>query len=274
MGNTESFAVTPLPPQVPREYYALSVAEAKEALNEAEAQDNYRWKCSSCAANSAARRQMDYSPRAPEADFQYKMMVAGEAMPAWLKRGMPLQLRAAMLANSADGGMPHTRPGLVCFPQYFKLDGGSGQTTFTHECIHVHQREHAAAWNQLYADVWNMEPYLGHIPAELEGRRRYNPDTLWAGLYIWRRRWVPVPIYSRPDSPTLGAIKVAWYDVKSEEWQSFAPPEFEAEFGALTPSEQEHPNELAAYWLSQPAGLGAVASARARMEAAVKELAR
>jgi hypothetical protein len=274
MGNTESFVVTPLPPQVPREYYALNVGEAKEALEQAEAQDNYRWKCASCAANTAARRLMDYSPRAPEADLQYKMMVAGEAMPVWLKRGMPVRLRVATLANSADGGMPHTRPGaLVCLPQYFQLDGAIGQTTFTHECIHVHQREHAAAWNRLYADVWGMEPYDGEIPAEIGGRRRFNPDTLWAGLYMWQRRWVAVPVYNRPDSPKLGAIKVVWYNVESGEWQSFAPPEFEADFGALTASEQEHPNELAAYWLSQPA-MGSIAPARARMEAAVKELAR
>jgi hypothetical protein len=274
MGNRESFVATAIPPQVPREYYALSVAEAREALEEAEAQDNYRWRCSSCAANVAARRLMDYSPRAPEADFQYKMMVAGEAMPNWLKGGMPVRLRAVTMANSADGGMPHTRPGgLVCFPQYFQLEGSVGQTTFTHECIHVHQRDHAAAWNRLYADVWGLEPYTGHIPEEFEKRRRFNPDTLWAGLYIWRQRWVPVPIYSRPDAPALGAIKVAWYNVESGEWQSFAPPEFEADFGQLTASEQEHPNELAAYWLSQPA-VGPIAPARARMEAAIETFTR
>ncbi len=273
MGNIQSFVPTMLPPQVPREYYALSAAEAREALEAAEAQDNYRWKCTTCAANAAARRLMDYSPRAPEADFQYKMMVAGEAMPSWLKRGMPARLHVATLANSADGGMPHTRPGLICFPQYFKLDGSMGQTTFTHECIHVHQREHAAAWNQLYADVWGLEPFSGEIPADLDGRRRFNPDTLWAGLYIWRRRWVPIPVYSRPDAPALGAIKVVWYNAESGEWQSYAPPEFEAEFGQLTASEQEHPHELAAYWLSSPA-VGPVSPAHARMEEAVKEVAR
>ncbi len=274
MGNTESFVPTVMPPQVPREYYALSAAEAHEALEQAEARDNYRWKCASCAANAAARRQMDYSPRAPEAEFQYKMMVAGEAMPAWLKRGMPVRLRAVMLANSADGGMPHTRPGgIVCFPQYFQLDGAAGQTTFTHECIHVHQREHAAAWNRLYADVWGLEPYTGRIPEELEKRRRLNPDTVWAGLYMWRRRWVAVPVYTRPESPALGAIRVAWYDLERGEWQSYAPPEFVADFGELSASEQEHPNELAAYWLSAPA-VGPVAPARARMEAAVEQFAR
>jgi hypothetical protein len=274
MGNTESFAVTPLPPQVPREYYALSAAEARAALEEAEAQDNYRWRCASCAANTTARQSMDYSPRDPEADFQYNMMVAGEAMPTWLKRGMPLRLRAAMLANSADGGMPHTRPGgLICFPQYFKLSGANGQTTFTHECIHVHQREHTAAWNRLYADVWELEPYTGKIPRDLEAKRRLNPDTVWAGLYIWRKRWVPVPVYLRPEAPTLGAIRVAWFDTVDRMWQAWTPAEFEAEFGELSASEAEHPHELAAYWLSTPAG-GPVAPARAKMEAAVEEFAR
>lgn len=271
MGNTESFVPTQMPPQVPREYYALSKQEAKVALEEAEAKDNYRWRCETCAMNTAARRMMDYSPRDPAAGLNYELLVAGEGLPKWLKAGMPAQLRVVTLANSADGGMPHTRAGgIVCLPQHIQPVGPSWQTTFNHECIHVHQRERADEWNQLYREVWQMEPYTGHIPQELEGRRRFNPDTLWAGLYIWRGRWVPVPIYARPESPVLGAIKVAWVDVVEGRWQSFAPPEFEADFGALTTSEQEHPHELAAYWLSTPT-LGQTSPARARMEAAVQK---
>ncbi len=270
MGNTESFIPTPMVPQVPREYYALTKREGTEALEEAEAQDNYRWRCETCAMNRTARRAMDYSAREPAVDLSYELLVAGEGLPQWLKAGMPARLRVVTLANSADGGMPHTRAGgIVCLPQYIDTRGPAWQTTFNHECIHVHQRERAEEWDRLYRDVWQMEPYKGAIPQELEGRQRFNPDTLWAGLYCWRGRWVPVPIYARPDAPVLGAIKVAWVDVIEGRWQSFAPPEFEADFGALTASEQEHPHELAAYWLSTPA-VGSVPPARARMETAVQ----
>jgi hypothetical protein len=44
------------------------------------------------------------------------------------------------------------------------------------------------------------------------------------------------------------------------------------EFGQVSDSEAEHPHELAAYWLSEPVGMGPISNARRLLEDAVENL--
>jgi hypothetical protein len=268
--RTESFQPSA---QIPREITVMNRNDAAEALQEAEEFDEYRAACERCQMNKAARRLMDYSTREPISDVQYYMLRLAEAMPAWLKRTLPHNIRVAMLAPSADGGMPHTRHGnIICFPQYFPFDGRTAQTTVNHEMIHIHQRAHPVIWDAIYKRIWQFTRFTGTIPDELLPRIRLNPDTILTPLYVWRNTWMPLPVFTRPESPMIGAMKLIWYNVRTGEWQQVTPPEFVDEFGQLADAEAEHPHELAAYWLSEPAGAGPVSNARKLLEEAVENL--
>jgi hypothetical protein len=236
----------------PRDVHICTKEEAEDILARAEHVDNYRSECATCRLNAAARTGQDYSPRPPTADV-VPFLTAIEKFPQWLKDYLPPILYIVFLANSADTGMPHTRqPNIICLPQHFDITSSQGQATFMHECIHVHQRTFPDLWDRIYADVFHLEPYRGTLPDNLESRRRFNPDTFKTPYYMWKRRWVALPIFSNTSAPSLGSIKIAYYNVKSGAWQSFIPPEMENFFGELSVAQAEHPNELVAYWLATP----------------------
>lgn len=78
---------------------------------------------------------------------------------------------------TADGGLPHTRPpNFICIPYNFPTEDLA--KTVLHERVHVSQRLHPEAWERLFGEVWDMKPWHGSIPAEIESRRRLNPDIL------------------------------------------------------------------------------------------------
>lgn len=270
MGHSQSRAETFFSKQ-PRDVHVLGQEEATDILSRAELIDNYRGSCAACRANSAARAGQDYSARPPSADT-VPFLSAIESFPAWLRDYLPPILYIAFLANSADGGMPHTRPqNIVCLPQFFTIDGGAGRQTFMHECIHIHQRTYPEIWTRLYAEILHMEPYRGSLPDTIEARRRYNPDTSAEPLYMWRRTWVTVPTFSRPEQPQLGAVKILYYNVKSGAWQAFMPPAMAAELGELSIAQAEHPAELTAYLLSE-AATGVAAELKREFEQRLAEL--
>ena len=234
----------------PRDIHICTQGEGQDILARAEYADNYRTACKLCPKNHAARTGQDYTARSPTAD-SLQFLRAIQTFPNWLKDYLPPVLYIIFLANSADGGMPHTRqPNIICLPQYFEIDSEAGRKTFMHECIHVHQRTYPQLWDRIYYDVFEMEPYEGTFPDALVTRRRLNPDTLIQPHYMWKGRWVPIPIFSNTQTPVLGSIKIAYYNVKSGAWQSFIPPEMEEFFGQMSMAQAEHPNELAAYWLT------------------------
>ncbi len=239
----------------PREIHILSAHEANEMLLRADLVDNYRHQCSQCSINKKAREGQDYTARQPSAsaiDFQRAI----NTFPDWLRHYLPPILYIAFLAPSADGGMPHTRPSnIICLPQYFNINDPGAIETFMHECVHIHQRTYADMWNRVYYEVFGMEPYTGDLPSTLASKQRFNPDTILEPLYMWKKRWVAVPVYLRVDAPQLGQIRIAYYNVKSGAWQSFIPAEMD-EYSGLSVSQAEHPAELTAYWLSSAAGDG------------------
>jgi hypothetical protein len=201
--------------------------------------------------NTAARRGQDYTVRQPTSDSA-PFYAAVERFPKWLRNYLPPILYVIYLANSADGGMPHTRPqNIVCLPLHMRVDDPAGQTTFMHECIHIHQRTYPDLWKRLYSEILELEPYNGPLPDSVQERRRLNPDTLAEPLYMWRGIWVAVPVFTQPDAPQLGAVKILYYNVRTGAWQAFMPPEMVAEFGLLSTAQAEHPAELAAYLLSE-----------------------
>lgn len=252
----------------PRDVHICSQADAEQILAGTEYADNYRTACAACALNARARKDQDYSPREPTTNVT-PFLSAIERFPNWLKDYLPPILYIIFLSNSADGGMPHTRqPNVICLPQYFNVESPRGQATFMHECIHIHQRTYPELWNRIYFDIFHLEPYRGQLPDSLTERRRYNPDTFQTPYYMWKGRWVAIPIYKTPETPTLSSIKIAYYNVKSGAWQSFMPPEMETFFGAgLSVAQAEHPNELVAYWLadSGPTATGAAATSADRL---------
>ena len=235
----------------PRDIHICSKEEADDILARCEHIDNYRSACVACRLNGAARASQDYSSRHPTINSVVPFLSAVEKFPNWLKDYLPPIIYIIFLANSADGGMPHTRqPNVICLPQYFDITTPIGQTTFMHECIHIHQRTFPDLWDRIYDEVFHLEQYTDVLPDSLETRRRYNPDTFIKPYYMWEGRWVAVPIFSNVNSPVLSNIKIAYYNVKSGAWQSFIPPEMEAFFGELSVAQAEHPNELVAYWLA------------------------
>ncbi len=237
----------------PRDVHICTKEEAEDILARADHVDNYRSACATCRLNAAARAGQDYSPRTPTTNV-VPFLAAIEKFPQWLKDYLPPILYIIFLANSADGGMPHTRqPNIICLPQYFDIESAAGQETFMHECIHVHQRTYPDLWDRIYYDIFHLEPYRDTLPDSVANRRRYNPDTFREPFYMWKGRWVAIPIYMNPQSPSLSSIRIAYYNVKSGAWQSFMPPEMEAFFGTeLSVAQAEHPNELVAYWLASP----------------------
>ena len=265
MGHSQSKAESFFSKQ-PRDVHVLDQVAAADILSRAELVDNYRGSCAACRLNATARAGQDYSARPPSTDT-VPFLAAIESFPAWLRDYLPPILYIAFLANSADGGMPHTRPqNIVCLPQYFNPEGAAGRETFMHECVHIHQRTYPDIWDRIYRTVFHMEPYRGPLPDALETRRRYNPDTSAEPLYMWRSRWVAVPAFSRPEQPQLGAVKILYYNVKTGAWQAFMPPEMVAEFGDLSVAQAEHPAELAAYLLSGGAAASSQQAAAIRQE--------
>ena len=243
----------------PREIHIVSAHEANELLLRADLIDNYRHRCSQCLVNRKAREGQDYTGRSASSPIQSQSIDFQRAIntfPDWLRNYLPPILYIAFLAPSADGGMPHTRPSnIICLPQYFNINDPGALETFMHECIHIHQRTFRDIWYRLYYEVFGMEPYTDRLPDALMTRQRLNPDTILEPFYMWKKRWVSVPIYLRTDTPQLGEIRIAYYNVKSGAWQSFIPPEMN-DFTDLSVSQAEHPAELTAYWLSSSAGDG------------------
>jgi hypothetical protein len=254
----------------PRDIHVCSATEGSDLLARAELVDNYRAACAACPKNTQARRSQDYSARPPTADT-VPFYTAVEQFPKWLKAYLPPILYIIFMANSADGGMPHTRPqNIICLPQHMDVAGSA--STIMHECIHIHQRTFPDLWERLYAELLEMEPFRGDLPESVEARRRLNPDTIAEPLYMWRRTWVAVPVFTQPDMPQLGSVKIVYYNVRTGAWQAFMPPEMERELGKLSTAQAEHPAELAAYLLSDGGSSSGSGNLKRHFEERLNEL--
>ena len=236
------------------EFIFLEQKDAADALNAAEQIDNYRTKCLNHNANTISRRGQLYNAYNYQLHYRYIMEDTLQASKKHLPNKLLNeigQVRIVILFPSADGGMPHTRPGnIICFP--CQVDTPSFET-IQHELWHIHQRIYPEFWEKLLEKQWLFRPWLpsDELPLLLEKQRRYNPDTLKQPYWIWKDEWVPVPIFQNVTQPTLSECKIWWYNAKTELVSHSLPPEVASFFGSRMPAAAyEHPYEMAAYMLS------------------------
>jgi hypothetical protein len=216
-----------------------------ELLRNAETNDKYEYRCSLIPINQIARRACRYIP-ALSASAAHALPEV--SVPQWLRRDITTPVPIVMMDPTADEGMPHTRCTAICIPVNRTLE----PTTLYHELIHIHQKQYPARWAAAYKDGIDFEIWPGTLPDELESRRRINPDTVEHPYWIWRSRWVPVPVFVSPSERVqLRKIRVLFYDAVAAEWSSAAPREWVEFFGnSLPESHIEHPHELAAYLIA------------------------
>ena len=218
---------------------------AEVLLRNAEAQDEYLTACAAHAANAPSRRTYAANSIPPNLVNHYQDRIKALRLPRRLL-DLP-RIPIVTLMPSSDGGMPHSRPNMVCIPRLELLESTE---TMIHELWHVHQRIYQAEWTIVFKSL-GWKPYEGELPAGLERYRRINPDTVDSPLWIFEDTWVPVPLF-RDVGASLTEADVWFYHVKEGHRQRTVPPALAEAFPDLPASAYEHPRELAAYALSSP----------------------
>jgi hypothetical protein len=228
--------------------FIFNLNDALIELNKAEQSDKYIHKCTTSWSNRAARLYNKYEPyenTKDETKEDTKNDIV-ELLPKWL----PHNTKIILLNSSADNGMPHTRPNIICLPYNESLL--KNKSTLFHESIHIHQRILPQVWELVYEKAWKMKRWDFKLPDEIQKYRRYNPDTIMDGLYVWNDEWVVVPVYLRKDKPELDRIRLHFYNIKTGNIIGYIPQDWKEFFGTdLGDAEQEHPNEMAAYSLQK-----------------------
>jgi len=219
-------------------------------LQDAEDKDHYLKKCHLHKSNSLARRSLSYSANSVT-DKEYFKNILDKSMDSIPQR-LKMELREVViipLMPSADGGMPHTRPSsIICLPNPKQILSTS---TLIHELWHVHQRLYKEKWVQTFESMgWSK--WNGTLPRALDDHRRFNPDTIDCPLWIFRNRWVPVPVFKDVMRPEIGDIFMWFYDTKNTTRVTSIPLELETEYPGMPASAYEHPREIAAYLLADP----------------------
>jgi hypothetical protein len=190
------------------------------------------------------------------------------------------------VANSIEGGFPHTRGGSIVISQTVLTRFGLMKSKLPeaksivgiaslllHEQSHVFQRQNAQLMGKLYTDVWGFKRADKIESCEwLELRHLANPDGLDTGWifpiadgdktrYIW-----PLVIFDSPDKPQrMGAdfreigLELQKTDkgfgvvVSADKVPAYKPlaeiPDYVTKFGNW--EESFHPNEIAAEMFSR-----------------------
>lgn len=226
--------------------------QAQQLLNEAEREDFYLEECHDDKSNSLARRNLTYTANTVSLrDRNYASIFLDGS-----KGFLPIrflndlnEVKIIQLMPSADGGMPHTRPGnIICYPDISQL---FSKTTLIHELWHIHQRLFKDLWFKTFKRIgWVM--WDGKLPDELENARRFNPDTLDCPFWVFDEEWVPVPIFRNITNPNVADVEIWFYNIKKQYHIKRIPGQIESYFPGLNPSAYEHPREITAYMLSEP----------------------
>lgn len=220
----------------------MSVSLASQWLKEAEALDSYRSKCLKDPVNAAARRSCSYTVW-PDQSIAKGLQEKGYGS------------KLVIVHPSCEGGMPHTRAGgVVCLPAYWpeqKL-----QTTLRHEMIHLWQRDNPEEWKaKATREGWVSVPEEAvkrELSEEWMSLCRLNPDTCSSRWWAWKGYYIPLPLFTRRDSPELHDISVRWFDRTSGRVLSSPPTSYIKAYGNVPPSSMEHPFELWAYQMEKP----------------------
>jgi hypothetical protein len=225
--------------------FLVSHRQAATLLQRAEDEDGYLAACAAHPANAAARRGYHTNRIPPALEERLTDALQSLRLPRRLQMG---RIPVVHLHPSSDGGMPHSRPNMVCVPH---LEQIHSEETMIHELWHVHQRRYQKEWAVVFA-VLGWRPWRGDLPAGLEKHRRINPDTVDAPLWIFEETWVAVPLFRDVVSPDLREADVWFYDVRDGRRTRTVPAGLLEWFPSLPPSAYEHPRELAAYTLAAP----------------------
>jgi len=209
----------------------LTQAQAQRRLAEAERDDGFFAAVAASPVNRSARSRCSYI--------------------AWNDQSLAVKAKeylepeddvdVIILDPSAEGGMPHTRPGLICLPAYYPTS--SLKETMRHEMIHIMQKRQPTLWEtRAEMEGWGAVD----IPENSwMNRCRLNPDT-FGKLFAWQGH-LPLPLYIREDKPQIREIQVRWLDMKEGIIKTTPPTPFTQKYGKLGASQAEHPYELWAY---------------------------
>lgn len=218
----------------------LAGYQADLCLFAAEKIDGYRTQIAKSPVNMKARSGQNY--RAAQYAVALPIENADSKQPWW--SGQVLWME-----STADGGLPHTRPpGYICLPK--NIPPASLKTTLLHERVHLHQRRYPDKWVQFVGEKWNMKPWNGTLPKEIEQSRRLNPDLLAIPFFIWKNKWVPLCIFNDPGKPSLSNASTVWYNVDLKTTTQLAPEDWSTFFGKVP--DDEHPWEISAYYIADP----------------------
>ena len=225
---------------------------AQNLLNEAERDDFYIEECHDDKANSLARKNLTYSANSMS-NGEYKYATAHleqskALIPVRLLNDLK-EVKIIQLMPTADGGMPHTRPGgIICYPDFRQL---ISSTTLIHELWHVHQRLFKDLWFKTFKRLgWTM--WNGDLPEQLDKARRYNPDTIDYPFWIFDDQWIPLPIFKDISKPNVAEVEIWFYNPKLQYHVKKVPEELLIFYPDLPAAAYEHPRELTAYMLSEP----------------------
>lgn len=226
--------------------------EAQTLLDTAEREDFYLEECHDDKSNSLARRNLTYFANSMSLrDANYATAYLDSA-----KESLPIRLlvdlkdiKIVQLMPSADGGMPHTRPGsIICYPDISQL---FSQSTLIHELWHIHQRIYKDIWFKTFKRMgWTM--WNGNLPESLDKSRRYNPDTLDCPFWIFNNEWIPLPIFKDISRPNVSDVEIWFYNPNKQYHIKRIPEEILSYFPGLPPTAYEHPREITAYMLADP----------------------
>lgn len=226
--------------------------QAQLLLNEAEREDYYLEECHDDKSNSLARRNLTYTANTlPLREINYANTFldgSNSFLPIRLLNDLN-EIKIIQLMPSADGGMPHTRPGnIICYPDISQLFSSK---TLIHELWHIHQRNYKELWIKTFKRLgWVM--WDGKLPDELEQARRFNPDTIDCPFWVFDGEWVPIPIFKNITQPNVADVEIWFYNIKSRHHIKRIPGQIESYFPSMPQNAYEHPREIAAYMLSEP----------------------
>jgi hypothetical protein len=231
MGNNLGIIKDPLrPPRPP-----IAGQSGLQALYLAERIDNYRTRVDESPINRAARSGQNYLPSPQSIDTDIPVIDLAQPWPFG---------QVVWMDPTADGGLPHTRPpNLICISRDFPEQ--DMPSTILHERVHISQRLHTQVWQKIIQDTWNFKPWHGNLPADIESRRRINPDLIYLPDFIWKDEWVPMALFKSKTQPVLTQIDVVWWNDKTRTLHRDPPPGWIDFFGHIPSG--EHPYEIVAY---------------------------
>jgi len=215
------------------------------AIKEAEQIDKFQGSCKNNFLNNLARKDFHYitsynSYYTNIRDFTQKHPIFDS-------------IEIVQLNHTAENGFPHTRPkNVICIPSNARFP--SLEKTLFHEAVHIHQRNNKEAWDRFLAKEGWTPIDKKKIPERWYDKVRYNPDTFLEPFYIFKNRWIPIPMFASDYNPVFDEVNIMYYDTVSGILEHEPPEEFTKKYGSSI-RQTEHPYEIYAVLLESKGAL-------------------